>query len=97
MINEYWSRVERMGVGGYKMVKKYSWDRNTVLSVDYAEANSGGGANDDAKSMIGLWGNLGAQRSGGFIVDSLTNEEVTVEGDVDVVVDGGGTGDLAAS
>lgn len=95
MINKYWSRVERMGVGGYKMVKKYSWDRNTVLSVDYAEANNGGGANDDAKSMKGLWGGLGAQRSGGFIVDSLTDEEVTVE--VDVGVDRGGTGGLAAS
>lgn len=79
----------------YKMVKKYSWDRNTMLSVDYAEANNGGGANDDAKSMTGLWGGLGAQRSGGFIVDSLTDGEVTVEVDVDV--DRGGTGDLAAS
>lgn len=45
--------------------------------------------------MTGLWGGLGAQRSGGFMVDSLTGEEVMVEVDVDV--DRGGTGDLAAS
>lgn len=69
--------------------------RDTVWSVDYAEANNGGGANDEAKSMTGLRGGLGAQRSGGFIVDSLTGEEVMVEVDIDVDVDRGGTGDLS--
>lgn len=70
--------------------------KNTVLSVDHAEANNGGGANDDAKSMTGLCGGLGTQRSGGSVVVSLAAVAVTGE-ELTVDVDIGGIGDLRAS